>query len=586
MTVSGKAFDIGLVKRILGYAKPYKLYFYWSIILTILLAILSPIRPYLIEYTVNHFILHFNWQGLVNMTLIMLVLLGVQTTIQYFHSFLTNSLGQSVIKDMRIETFNTILYSRLKFFDKTPLGQLNTRTISDLETIADVFSDGLIEIVGSILQIIALMGFMIYSDFRLTLVVLSPIPILLIGTFIFQKSIKKAFTSVRTEVAALNSFLQEHITGISLIQIFAREDQEMEKFKGINGRYRNANIRSNFSYSVFFPFVEIISALSMGLLIWYGSRRILNHDLSPGLVVSFLLYINLLFRPIRDLADKFNTLQLGMVSAGRIFYLLDHKEFTPDAGTQIPAGFEGRIDFENVWFAYNEEDYVLKNICFSVQPGQTIALVGATGAGKSSIIQILSRFYEINGGTIKMDGIDIRDYPLNELRSRITTVNQDVFLFTNTIRENIRMGDPSITDEMIENAAEEVGAKSFIDRLPGKFDYNVMERGGTLSIGQGQLLSFIRALVHDPKILVLDEATSSVDQETEEMIQEAILKLMKNRTSIIIAHRLSTIQHVDKIILLDKGEIKEMGSHQDLLKQGGAYKKLYDLQFNSEGIRA
>lgn len=586
MTVNGKAFDIGLVKRILIYARPYKVYFFWSIILTLLLAILVPIRPYLIEFTVNRYILHFQFEGLIKMTLIMLLLLGIQTGVQYFHSFLTNSLGQSVIKDMRVETFNTILYSRLKFFDRTPLGQLNTRTISDLETIADVFSDGLIEIVGSILQILALIGFMVYSDFKLTLVVLAPIPILLVGTFIFQKSIKKAFGSVRTEVAALNSFLQEHITGISLIQIFARENQEMGKFKQINKRYRDANIRSNFSYSVFFPFVELISALSMGLLIWYGSKRILSYDLSPGLVVSFLLYINLLFRPIRDLADKFNTLQLGMVSAARIFYLLDHKELTPDSGIYIPKTFEGRIDFENVWFAYNEEQWVLKNLSFTVFPGETIAFVGATGAGKSSIIQILSRYYEINQGSIKIDGVDIRNYPLQELRSKITTVSQDIFLFNNTIRENIRMGNPEITDSKIMQAAEEVGADQFIEKLPGKFDYRVMERGGTLSIGQGQLLSFIRALVHDPKILVLDEATSSVDQETEEMIQEAILKLMKNRTSIIIAHRLSTIQHVDKIILIDKGEIKEMGSHQELLRRGGAYKKLYDLQFNSEGIRA
>jgi len=585
MAVSGKALDIGLVRRILSYAKPYKVYFYWSITLTILLALISPARPYLIEFTVNRFILHYDFDGLWKMTLLMLILLGVQTTIQYFHSFLTNSLGQSVIKDLRVQTFHTIIQSRLKFFDKTPLGQLNTRTISDLETIADVFSDGLIEIVGSLLQIMALIGFMIVSEYRLTLAVLTPIPLLILGTIVFQKSIKKAFTAVRTEVAALNSFLQEHITGISLIQLFGREEQELNKFKIINRRYRGANIKSNFSYSLFFPFVEVISAVSMGILIWFGSKTILSLDLAPGLLVSFLLYLNLLFRPIRDLADKFNTLQLGMVSAGRIFYLLDHQEFTPDKGIQIPKEFKGKIEFDQVWFGYNDDEFVLKNISFTVNPGETIAFVGATGAGKSSIIQILNRFYEIQKGSIRIDGLDIREYPLQELRNRITTVQQDVFLFSNTIAENIRLGDSRIDLEKIRWAATEVGANSFIERLPGNYDYNVMERGGTLSIGQAQLISFIRALVHNPKILVLDEATSSVDAETEEMIQEAILKLMKNRTSILIAHRLSTIQHVDKIIVMDRGEILEMGNHQELLKMGGAYKKLYDLQFNSEGIK-
>lgn len=584
MAVIGNAFDINLVRRILSYAKPYKNFFLSSIVLTVLLALISPVRPYLIEFTVNHYILHYSFTGLWEMTLLMLFLLGVQSLIQYAHSFLTNSLGQSVIKDLRIETFNIIIQSRLKFFDKTPLGQLNTRTISDLETIADVFSDGLIEIVGSILQIIALVGFMAFSDWKLTLVVLTPIPILFIGTLIFQKSIKKAFTSVRTEVAALNSFLQEHITGISLIQIFSREYQEMEKFKKINRRYREANINSNFSYSIFFPFVEVMAALSMGLLIWFGAKGIMLNEISPGVVVSFLLYINLLFRPIRDLADKFNTLQLGMVSAGRIFYLLDHKEFTPDEGQKVLSPFIGKIEFDHVWFAYNEQDYVLKNLSFTVNPGETIAFVGATGAGKSSIIQILSRFYEINSGSIRLDGIDIREIPLSVLRSLITTVQQDVFLFSDTIGENIRMGDLSISDSEIKCASSRVGADEFIERLPGNYEYNVMERGGTLSLGQAQMLSFIRALVHNPIILVLDEATSSVDSETEEMIQNAILKLMENRTSILIAHRLSTIQHADNIIVLDKGEIKEMGAHQELLKMGGAYKRLYDLQFGSEGI--
>ncbi len=584
MAVSGNALDFKLVGRILSYAKPHKLYFFWSIFLTIALAVVSPLRPYLIEYTVDHDILQGNYKGLVNMTLVMLLLLVLQSAIQYSHTYLTNVLGQSVIKDMRTQTFDHILSLRLQFFDKTPLGQLITRTISDLETIADVFSEGLIEIVGSLLQIMALLFFMFFTDWSLSLMVLAPVPLLVIGTIYFQKAIKKAFQSVRQEVSHLNTFLQEHITGIRIIQAFSREDQEMEKFEAINLRYRDSNISSNFYYSIFFPFVEIIMALSTGLLVWYGSRRIIHSEIAPGVVVSFIMYINLLFRPIRELADKFNTLQMGMVSAERIFALLDTDERTPDTGTLKPDDLEGSIEFDNVWFAYTEDQYVLKNISFKVKKGETIALVGATGAGKSSVINLLNRFYEVNAGSIKLDGIDIREYELGFLRSKITTVLQDVFLFSDTILNNISLKNENISEQAVELAAREVGAEEFIRRLPAGFNYNVMERGGTLSAGQSQLLSFIRALVYNPKILVLDEATSSVDTETEEMIQRAILKLMKGRTSIVIAHRLSTIQHADKIIVLDHGEIMEMGTHQELLKADGHYKRLYDLQFKSAGI--
>lgn len=584
MAVSGNAVDFRLVGRILSYARPHRTYFFWSIFLTVALALVSPLRPYLVEYTVDHDILQGNYTGLVQMTALMFIILGLQSLIQYSHTYLTNILGQSVIKDMRTETFNHILSLRLQFFDKTPLGQLITRTISDLETIADVFSEGLIEIVGSMLQILALLVFMFITDWALTLMVLAPVPLLIIGTFYFQKAIKKAFQSVRLEVAQLNTFLQEHITGVRIIQAFSREDQEMRKFETINRRYRDSNISSNLYYSIFFPFVEIIMALSTGLLVWYGSKRIIHSEIAPGVVVSFIMYISLLFRPIRELADKFNTLQMGMVSAERIFALLDTNEKTPDNGLLRPDKLKGTIEFDKVWFAYNEDQYVLKNITFTVNEGETIALVGATGAGKSSTINILNRFYEINSGSIKLDGIDIKEYNLNYLRSKITTVMQDVFLFSDTILNNINLRNADISEERILAAARDVGAEDFINRLPGGIHYNVMERGSTLSAGQAQLLSFIRALVYDPKILVLDEATSSVDTETEGMIQQAILKLMKGRTSIVIAHRLSTIQHADKIIVLEHGEIMEMGTHQELLKSGGHYKRLYDLQFNSAGL--
>ncbi len=584
MAVSGNAVDFRLVGRILSYARPHRTYFFWSIFLTIALALVSPLRPYLVEYTVDHDILQGNYTGLVQMTALMFIILGLQSVIQYSHTYLTNILGQSVIKDMRTETFDHILSLKLQFFDKTPLGQLITRTISDLETIADVFSEGLIEIVGSMLQILALLVFMFITDWALTLMVLAPVPLLIIGTFYFQKAIKKAFQSVRLEVAQLNTFLQEHITGVRIIQAFSREDQEMGKFETINRRYRDSNISSNLYYSIFFPFVEIIMALSTGLLVWYGSKRIIHSEIAPGVVVSFIMYISLLFRPIRELADKFNTLQMGMVSAERIFALLDTNEKTPDNGSLAPEILKGTIEFDKVWFAYNDDQYVLKNITFSVNEGETVALVGATGAGKSSTINILNRFYEINSGSIKLDGIDIKEYDLNYLRSKITTVMQDVFLFSDTILNNINLRNTDISEERILAAARDVGAEDFINRLPAGINYNVMERGSTLSAGQAQLLSFIRALVYDPKILVLDEATSSVDTETEGMIQQAILKLMKGRTSIVIAHRLSTIQHADKIIVLEHGEIMEIGTHQELLKSDGQYKRLYDLQFNSAGL--
>jgi len=585
--ITGDAINVGLLKRVFLYVKPYRNIFAWSIVLTILLALIAPVRPFLIQYTLDQYIMKDNYSGLLSMTILMLVMLVLQALIQFSHTYLTNTLGQSAIRDLRINVFNHITQLRLKYFDNTPIGQLITRTVSDLETIAEIFSEGLIVIIGDILMVIVIIAVMVYRDWALTLVVLLPMPLLIIATSVFQKAIKSAFQEIRTQVSNLNTYLQEHITGISIIQYFAREEQEYRKFVKINALYRDANIRSNWYYSIFFPVVEIISAMSLGLLVWYGAKSILEKpmEVSPGTIAEFILYISMLFRPIRELADKFNTLQMGMVGAERVFKVLDTDEVTTNDGVLAPVGMNGTISFQNVWFAYNDENYVLKDISFRVDAGKTIALVGATGAGKSSTINILNRFYEIGRGEICIDGTRIQDYELNYLRSNIATVLQDVFLFSDTIFNNITLNNPDISMEEVVDAAKKVGAHEFIERLPGGYHYNVMERGATLSAGQAQLISFIRALVYNPAILVLDEATSSVDTETEMLIQRAIENLMKGRTSIVIAHRLSTIQKADQILVLDKGEIKEMGTHQQLLRLNGYYKKLYDLQFNSSGLK-
>jgi ATP-binding cassette subfamily B multidrug efflux pump len=586
--ITGDVINVSLLKRVFQYVKPYKNTFVWAVVLTILLAVVAPLRPIIIGYTLDQYIFTGNYPGLLNMTLLMLFLLVLQTGLQYSHTLLTNTLGQSAVKDLRINVFNHITKLRLKYFDNTPIGQLITRTVSDMETIAEIFSEGLILIIGDVLMVIVIVGVMLARDWMLTIVVLLPVPLLIMATSIFQKAIKSAFQEIRTEVSNLNTYLQEHITGISIIQYFAREDQEYKKFLKINGRYRDANIRSNWYYSIFFPVVEVISAISMGLLIWYGSKTILAHPLSikPGIITEFIMYLGMLFRPIRELADKFNTLQMGMVGAERVFKVLDTNEVTENNGTLAPRKLSGAISFDKVWFAYNNDNYVLKDLSFTVEAGKTIALVGATGAGKSSTINILNRFYEIQKGVIKVDGVKIQDYELNYLRSNIATVLQDVFLFSDTIFNNITLNNPDIEMEQVVDAAKKVGAHEFIERLPGGYQYNVMERGATLSAGQAQLISFIRALVYDPSILVLDEATSSVDTETEMLIQRAIENLMQGRTSIVIAHRLSTIQKADQILVLDKGEIKEIGTHQELLKLDGYYKKLYDLQFHSVGIKS
>ncbi len=579
---SGSIVDLQVLKRLMHFVKPYKGRFYILILLTVLLGVTAPLRPYLIQLTLDNDVAKGDYPGLVNMTLFLIGLLFLQAIIQYLHTYMSGWLGQFIIRDIRIKLYSHLVRLRLKFFDKTPIGQLVTRTVSDVETLADVFSEGLAAMVGDLLQLIFILAIMLYTDWRLALISLSTLPILLLSTYVFKEKIKVAFNDVRNAVSNLNTFVQEHITGMSIVQIFGSEKREYKKFTDINREHRRANLKSVLYYSVYFPVAEIISAAGIGLLVWYGAKGVIHQvdtGITLGMLIAFIMYIQMFFRPIRMIADRFNTLQLGIVSSSRIMKLLDNEEHIPNNGKHAPANIEGTVEFKDVWFAYNESDYVLKNISLKVKAGETIALVGATGAGKSSIINLLNRFYDINRGTITVDGKDIQEYDLENLRGKIGVVLQDVFLFSDTIMQNITLGNPEITEKDVMKAAELVGAKKFIERLPGGLNYNVMERGSTLSVGQRQLISFVRAMVYDPKILVLDEATSSVDTETEEMIQSAIDKMMSGRTAIVIAHRLSTIQKANKIIVMDKGEMMEEGSHDFLLEQDGYYTQLHKMQY-------
>lgn len=577
---SGNVVDFKVLKRLFLYARPYIKQFYLLVFLTIFLAILMPIRPVLVQKAIDEYVPNGDYDGLVLMITILIGHLIVLAVVQYSHTYLSGWVGQTIIKDIRTKLFNHLIRLKLKFFDQTPIGRLVTRNVSDIETLSNVFSEGIAALIGDLLQLVFLMGFMFYLDWKLTLVSLSTLPLLIFSTYVFKEKIKVTFNEVRNAVSNLNSFVQEHVTGMNIVQIFNAEKREMDKFKEINGEHRKSHIRSVLYYSIYFPVAEIIQAIAIGMAVWYGARGILvNTSAGPGVIIAFIMYIQMFFRPIRMIADRFNTLQMGIVSSNRIFDLLDNNEHMTDEGDYAPEEIRGEVEFNKVWFAYNDEDYVLKDISFKVNEGETIALVGATGAGKSSVINLLSRFYEINKGEILVDGVNLHEYDLSSLRSHIGVVQQDVFLYSDTIRHNITLGNPDISDEKIAQAADLVGVKKIIDRLPGGYDYNVMERGSTLSVGQRQLISFVRAMVYDPKIIVLDEATSSVDTETEEMIQKAIEVLMKGRTSIVIAHRLSTIQGADKIIVLDKGEIKEVGTHQELLEKDGFYSKLYNMQY-------
>ncbi|MEJ6736372.1 MAG: ABC transporter ATP-binding protein [Flavobacteriales bacterium] len=581
-TVTGKAFDFSLFRRVMTYVKPYYGMFYTTAFLSIILAITTLVRPVLIQITIDNHIKALDSEGLLLMTIYLVGFLILESILQYFFTLLGNLLGQNVIKDLRNQTFKHVIGFKLKHFDNTPIGQLVTRTVSDIETIAEMFSGGILIIISDLLKIFSVVACMLYINWDLALITLIPVPILFLATYIFKTVIKKAFQDVREQVSRLNTFVQEHITGMSVVQLFNREAVEMATFSGINKKHRNAHIRTVWAYSVFFPVVEILSALSIALIVWYGFKEVALGYASPGEIFSFTLFVYMLYRPIRQLADRFNTLQMGMVSSERVFKVLDTVSIISDNGTKSTSELKGDIEFKNVWFAYNNEDWVLKNISFNINKGETLALVGATGAGKSSIINLLGRYYEINKGEISIDKININELKLDELRKYMSIVLQDVFLFSGSVMNNITLYNKNITEEAVIEASKKVGAHDFISKLPGGYNYDVKERGAMLSVGQRQLISFIRAYVHQPQVLILDEATSSIDSDSEELIKHATSVLTKNRTSIIVAHRLSTIQNADKILVIDKGQIIEEGNHTKLLNKNGAYKKLYDYQFKSQ----
>ncbi|TAE24599.1 MAG: ABC transporter ATP-binding protein [Cytophagales bacterium] len=576
---SGKIFDFATLRRLYTFIRPYQGRFYLLVFLILLAALLAPVTPLLIRYTIDNEIAGGDYRGLTLMLSAMVSVLVIQAIMQFSTTYLSGWLGQHVIRDIRVQLYQKILHLRLKFFDNTPIGRLVTRTISDVETLADVFTEGMAAIAGDILQLVLIIGVMFYTDWRLAAISLSMVPFMLLSTYVFKEKIKDSFNEVRTAVANLNAFVQEHITGMNIVQIFGSEKIEADKFRAINDEHRKANIRSIWYYSIYFPVADILAAAGTGLVVWYGAREILNSNVTFGTVTAFVMFIGLFFRPIRMLADRFNTLQMGIVSTDRILKLLDSDDYTQNNGAFVPAKLRGQVEFDKVWFAYNDENWVLRDISFNVPEGQTVAFVGATGAGKSSIINLLSRFYDINRGHIRIDGRDLHEYELGALRQNIGVVLQDVFLFSDTIENNITLGDPTINREKMIEAAKLVGVHDFIERLPGGYAYNVQERGATLSVGQRQLISFVRAMVQNPRIIVLDEATSSVDTETEELIQAAIEKLMKGRTAIVIAHRLSTIQKADNIIVVDKGQLVEQGTHEELLQQEGAYANLYRMQY-------
>lgn len=570
-------FDLALLRRVFAFAKPYRRQFWLSVVLAITLALVTPVRPLLIQVTVNKYIAGGLADMVVRVTLIQIGLILAETALRFLFSLTTAVLGQSVVRDMRNTTYQKILGLNLRQFDTTPIGTLTTRTINDIESINDIFSDGLVPILADLLSIFCVLTFMLWSDWQLTLIALIPFPVLLVATWYFKESINRSFFKVRNAVAALNAFVQEHLTGMAVVQAFAAEDREYQKFRAINREHRKANVKAIFAYSVFFPVVEIVLALSIGLIVWYGAGQ----RTEAGTIISFILCLNLLFRPLRVIADKFNVLQMGIIASERVFKVLDNPDVTEDRGTLAPAAVRGKMEWENVWFAYQDENYVLKNVSFTAAPGETIAIVGHTGSGKTTIISLLNRLYPVGKGMIRIDDQPIESYQLEALRSHIGVVLQDVFLFSGSVLDNITLRNPAISRAQVEEAARLIGMHEFIMRLPGGYDYKVMERGATLSMGQRQLLSFIRALLYNPSILILDEATSSVDTESERLIQQAIDTLIRGRTSIVIAHRLSTIRKAHKIIVLDKGEVKETGTHEELLKQNGHYRKLHDMQFET-----
>ena len=580
---TGEILDYQLLKRILRFSIPYRSKMWLTATFAILLAFLAPLRPILINYALDNFVLIPNLELLFQITILMIIVLILESIVQFYYIYYAAWIGQHVIQDLRGKIYKHIVSLKLSFFDKTPIGTVVTRTISDIETIAAIFSDGLLIIVAEILKIVAILIVMIYTDFKLTIVSLSSIPILLIATSWFKRSIKSAFQQVRTQVSIMNAFIQEHIVGMNIVQIFVREKAEYQKFKKINKAHQDAHIRSILYYSIFFPVVEILSATSIGLIIWWGGSAILSgQDITFGELVAFILYIHMLFRPIRQLADRFNILQMGIVGSERVFKILDTDQKIKDNSDLVLEQVKGDITFNNVFFAYNKEQWVLKDINFYIEAGETLALVGETGAGKTSVTNVLNRFYDIQKGSINIDSHSIQEVKLSSLREQIAFVQQEVFLFSDSIFNNITLYDEHISIQKVEEAAKNIGIHSFIKSLPGGYDYLVGERGIILSTGQRQLIAFLRVYVRNPRILILDEATSSIDTETEQLLQNALEKLAKNRTLIIIAHRLSTIQNADKILLFKDGEIAEQGSHNDLMSQKGIYQNMYSTQQSLE----
>lgn len=572
--------DWALLLRVLETARPFKSLFFWSIFLAIVITPFSIAQPFLVQKIVDNHIISGQKDGMLFLAFLFVVVLVINVIMKYYFIYITAELGQSVIKELRVRVFKHISNLRLRYFDKTPIGTSTTRTINDIGAINDVFAQGVITIFADLLTLIAVISVMLYTSWRLTAIVCITMPFMILASYIFKEKVRVSYNRVRNQISNMNAFLQEHITGMKIVQIFNAEKQEAEKFKKINHSYTKANLDSVFYYAVFYLVVELVSAVSLALMIWLGAKGYLQDKVSFGDLVAFPLYLNLLFRPIRFIADKFNTLQMGLVAAERVFKILDSNDFIENSGKKVVQSLEGNIEFVDVSFAYDDKNYVLNNISFSVPAGETLAIVGSTGSGKSTIINILNRFYEIQKGKIFIDGLDIKDYEIKSLRNKVAIVLQDVFLFDGSVLDNITLRDKNITKETVIDAAKTIGAHDFIEFLPGSYDFKVSERGSNLSVGQRQLISFVRALVFDPDILILDEATSSIDTESEAVIQFAIEKLIARRTSIIIAHRLSTIKHANNIMVLSQGNLIEIGSHDQLLSNpNGHYRELYDMQF-------